>query len=140
MVNSLILFLIALVLLVHIADARRPKNSGKKAVEDDFEIEDAGEVKEDKAPKKRKSGGRKALKIGDYLKLATKTSDTEQMNRLLSKDMDRMDFLESHHLHSDLSVKNFQGEALLYVTPWNKKGYTFAKNMVHKLDWLVPVW
>jgi chitinase domain-containing protein 1 len=40
----------------------------------------------------------------------------------------------------DAKTKRFTGEALGYVTPWNGRGYDFARSYRAKLDYVSPVW
>lgn len=40
----------------------------------------------------------------------------------------------------DTEVKRFAGETLGYVTPWNGRGYDFARAFRLKLDYVAPVW
>lgn len=37
-------------------------------------------------------------------------------------------------------MKAFSGETLGYVTPWNSRGYDFAKLFRHKFTYISPVW
>ena len=73
-----------------------------------------------------------------YLHEPTPTSRNsfqKSSNRLQSTAI-----LDHHHeFNEDLSSK-FSGEVLTYVTPWNRKGYAYAKLMASKITWLVPVW
>ena len=46
--------------------------------------------------------------------------------------------LKHHHEYFEDMSKNFQGEVLAYLTPWNRKGYRNALLMATKIDWLVP--
>ena len=48
--------------------------------------------------------------------------------------------IQNYHLYNPSLPKTFDGETLVYVTPWNKKGYDLTKAMLHKLSWIVPVW
>lgn len=41
---------------------------------------------------------------------------------------------------ADAAAKRFTGEALGYVTPWNGRGYDFARAYRAKLDYVSPVW
>jgi chitinase domain-containing protein 1 len=47
---------------------------------------------------------------------------------------------ENKKYFSDTTIKNFQGTTLVYVTPWNNRGYDVAKIMNCKLDYVAPTW
>ncbi|BFZ17595.1 hypothetical protein BsWGS_20634 [Bradybaena similaris] len=52
------------------------------------------------------------------------------------------DIIKEHSLHfdRDREVKNFEGETLAYVTPWNNHGYDVAKLFGSKFNYVSPVW
>ncbi|TMW62492.1 hypothetical protein Poli38472_005110 [Pythium oligandrum] len=41
---------------------------------------------------------------------------------------------------SDVETRAFQGETLGYVTPWNNRGYDWAKQFRRKFTYIAPVW
>jgi len=75
----------------------------------------------------------------DYL-LPPTQSATAKTAKIRGKKFSPQDFLEGHHLYSDATTSAFEGEKLLYVTPWNQKGYGMATLLRRKLTWLAPVW
>ncbi|CAL1533105.1 unnamed protein product [Lymnaea stagnalis] len=46
----------------------------------------------------------------------------------------------SQYFDRDREVKNFEGETLAYVTPWNNHGYDIAKLFGAKFNFVSPVW
>ncbi|CAM9893673.1 unnamed protein product, partial [Laminaria digitata] len=42
--------------------------------------------------------------------------------------------------HAEEGTKRFPGETLGYVTPWNGRGYDFARTFRSKLDYVSPAW
>ncbi|XP_012935623.1 chitinase domain-containing protein 1 [Aplysia californica] len=52
------------------------------------------------------------------------------------------DIIKEHSLYfdRDREVKNFEGEILAYVTPWNNHGYDVAKLFGSKFQYVSPVW
>ncbi|KAG7398061.1 Chitinase domain-containing protein 1 [Phytophthora boehmeriae] len=48
--------------------------------------------------------------------------------------------LEEHSRAGTELTKNFKGETLGYVTPWNSRGYDWAKQFRNKLTYISPVW
>ncbi|KAI8377002.1 glycoside hydrolase superfamily [Blakeslea trispora] len=42
--------------------------------------------------------------------------------------------------HSKAHTKQFKGETLAYVTPWNNRGYDIVKEFKGKFDYVSPVW
>lgn len=62
-------------------------------------------------------------------------------NEFLSASIKSSYILDNYYIYNqDTRTRNFQGSVMLYVTPWNKKGYEMAKIMAPKLDYLAPVW
>jgi len=47
---------------------------------------------------------------------------------------------ENQNYASDASKRNFKGETLAYVTPWNNHGYDIAKIFNNKFTYVSPVW
>uniref|UniRef100_A0A0K0D4F8 Chitin synthase n=1 Tax=Angiostrongylus cantonensis TaxID=6313 RepID=A0A0K0D4F8_ANGCA len=45
-----------------------------------------------------------------------------------------------NHDNVDYSPRKFENPVLVYVTPWNNKGYDLAKWVSHKLTHVSPVW
>ena len=39
-----------------------------------------------------------------------------------------------------MNIKNFEGNSLIYVTPWNNHGYDIAKTFASKFTYISPVW
>ncbi|KAI9912655.1 hypothetical protein PsorP6_004843 [Peronosclerospora sorghi] len=48
--------------------------------------------------------------------------------------------LHEHARAASNMRKNFRGETLVYVTPWNKRGYELAKQFRTKFTYISPVW
>jgi hypothetical protein len=48
--------------------------------------------------------------------------------------------LENHFIFSNSSNKEFAGETLAYITPWNSLGYSNAITHKAKLTFVSPVW
>lgn len=48
--------------------------------------------------------------------------------------------LASHNNTCGGDTSNFAGEALVYVTPWNGRGYDVAKRFGRKFSYVSPVW
>lgn len=80
-------------------------------------------------------------KPADYLLPPTQSAEAANM-KIRGKDMRVQDFLEGHHFYSEAVSSAFSGETLLYVTPWNQRGYDLATllQQQNKLTWLAPVW
>eukprot|EP00878_Enallax_costatus_P041953 GHUV01048889.1.p1 GENE.GHUV01048889.1~~GHUV01048889.1.p1 ORF type:complete len:245 (+),score=75.23 GHUV01048889.1:283-1017(+) len=47
---------------------------------------------------------------------------------------------EGEHYYKDVTQKNFQGNVLAYVTPWNSHGYDVAVKWRPKFTHISPVW
>jgi hypothetical protein len=91
--------------------------------------------------------GRVQTRPTDYLLEPTSVSSNDKASRRLFTPMQKesittMDIIKHHHYYSSNTAcdKAMTGELLVYVTPWNRKGYDMAKIMSGKLNWLVPVW
>ena len=48
--------------------------------------------------------------------------------------------LEGYNHTCNPASKNFDGEVLLYITPWNGGGFDVAKRFANKITYLSPVW
>ncbi|XP_059139701.1 chitinase domain-containing protein 1-like [Physella acuta] len=61
---------------------------------------------------------------------------------LVTKSLTIRDIIREHSLYfdRDREVKNFEGETLAYVTPWNNHGYDIAKLFGAKFNFVSPVW
>ncbi|XP_013064412.1 chitinase domain-containing protein 1-like [Biomphalaria glabrata] len=61
---------------------------------------------------------------------------------LVSVNPSIRDIIREHSLYfdRDREVKNFEGETLAYVTPWNNHGYDIAKLFGAKFNYVSPVW
>eukprot|EP00904_Undaria_pinnatifida_P009081 jgi/Undpi1/5302/HiC_scaffold_2.g00583.m1 len=61
--------------------------------------------------------------------------------RLVTKAVSAASVLREHQAwHSEEGTKRFSGETLGYVTPWNGRGYDFARTFRSKLDYVSPAW
>ncbi|TYZ64743.1 hypothetical protein PybrP1_004286 [[Pythium] brassicae (nom. inval.)] len=60
---------------------------------------------------------------------------------LVTKKPKVQDILQEHlRFATDTDRKAFSGETLGYVTPWNSRGYAFAKLFRRKFTYISPVW
>jgi len=85
------------------------------------------------------SVGENAISISDYLKDPATFLPTES-NLLSSERITSRHVLQQHNKYHENLSRHYSGEIAAYVTPWNKKGYSFAKIFSKKLNWLIPVW
>lgn len=61
---------------------------------------------------------------------------------LVTENAKAKDITKEHKAYCDVEreVKQFQGETLAYVTPWNSHGYDIAKMFGNKFTYVSPVW
>ena len=80
--------------------------------------------------------------LSEYLHAPTPSEGLPSLlrRRLLREDLRVKTLIENYHLYDPSLPKTFVGETLIYVTPWNKRGYDIAKGMRHKVEWVVSVW
>jgi hypothetical protein len=120
-----IAFFIIFVLLIHVVSRKRHRE-----IEIDSEMNIDGDELKDQTNK-----------LSQYM--LQPTLNSAENNYILNKDITSITWLENHHLYRDQYNDNSRGgETLIYVTPWNKKGFYFSQLMAKqsKLTWLVPVW
>lgn len=70
-------------------------------------------------------------------------SDSNVLDRDLVTTKPKLkDIVKEHALYfdRDREVKNFEGDVLAYVTPWNNHGYNIAKLFSSKFKIVSPVW
>jgi len=121
--ERILCFLVVYLVLI---EARRQRNTVPKREEvDDLDYNNV----EIEYPNK-KSG------ITDYLKLPLALNDqvSENLDTLIGQERIGIENLLVHHYQYDRKrniQKEFQGEILVYVTPWNRNGYDFSLLMVH---------
>ena len=58
---------------------------------------------------------------------------------MLSSKLSVNMILDNYHLYNN-NTMDAENEVLAYITPWNRKGYEYAKMMASKIRWLAPVW
>lgn len=65
-----------------------------------------------------------------------------QQRGLVSASVKATDISREYQSYCDIEreVKQFQGETLAYVTPWNNHGYDVAKMFARKFTYVSPVW
>lgn len=69
------------------------------------------------------------------------TSQTLEERKLLFETPKWKDVVQNHRVYHDkIGVKNFTGDVLGYVTPWNSHGYEIAKLFGAKFTFVSPVW
>ncbi|KAL7746960.1 Chitinase domain-containing protein 1 [Sorochytrium milnesiophthora] len=75
------------------------------------------------------------------LVLHAHTAEVRQLDALISETPTASDIL-SHSGSSSSNERAFKGagKTLIYVTPWNNRGYDAAKQYGAKLDYVSPVW
>lgn len=61
---------------------------------------------------------------------------------LVTKAVKATDVVREHQSFCDIEreMKQFQGDTLAYVTPWNNHGYDIAKMFSRKFTYVSPVW
>ena len=60
---------------------------------------------------------------------------------LVSENLEAKDILENYNSYlKDTQLRNFDGDVLGYVTPWNSHGYDVAKEFGSKFTLISPVW
>ncbi|GAB1603090.1 chitinase domain-containing protein 1-like [Argonauta hians] len=72
-----------------------------------------------------------------------KLSDKTVIQRgLVTEQVKAKDIVKEHSIYCDTrrEVKNFRGETLAYVTPWNSHGYDLARQFGNKFTYVSPVW
>jgi len=70
-------------------------------------------------------------------------ADSNVVDRgLVTKKPRIKDIIKEHsqYFDRDREMKNFEGEILAYVTPWNNHGYDIAKLFKSKFQYVSPVW
>jgi hypothetical protein len=159
--------LLAVLTCARLAEARRPRAAKQRQVREDDDDDDTDvytnddDAEEDamdwsaELQRKTKTVGingeeedlpKKARSAIDFLHPPT-ALDVDQdeiprsSKRLFSKQLSKMDYLESHHLYVDGAPKSFPAnEVLMYVTPWNRKGKDYVTRMKQKVNWVAPCW
>ena len=132
------IFLLGFFLLCQAEAIRRKPKSSKTEHsndDDDYDGSDASTTT------RRKSGGGTSG-VSNYLQDPLQSTQlVTKKTKIAGTKVTADDILRNHHLYfKDTTRRQFKGEVLAYVTPWNKKGYMMAKIMAPKLTWLVPVW
>ncbi|CAF1644783.1 unnamed protein product [Rotaria magnacalcarata] len=70
-------------------------------------------------------------------------SDIDVLERnLLQEDIDPKSVLENYqsYCHSCSETRQFTYPTLIYITPWNNRGYDLVKTFTRKFDYISPVW
>lgn len=69
-------------------------------------------------------------------------TENVQQRGLVSASVKATDIVRHHQSYCDIEreVKQFRGETLAYVTPWNNNGYDIAKMFSRKFTYVSPVW
>lgn len=66
---------------------------------------------------------------------------TLEERKLVSETPKWKEVVQNHRVYHDkLNVKNFSGDVMGYVTPWNGHGYEVAKLFGSKFTFVSPVW
>jgi hypothetical protein len=134
---SYIILCLGLYLLQAEAIRRKPKSSKTEHSNDDDDYEGSDTA----TTTRRKSGGRTS-DVSNYLQDPLQSTQlVTKKTKIAGTKVTADEILRNHHLYfKETTRRQFKGEVLAYVTPWNKKGYMMAKIMAPKLTWLVPVW
>lgn len=72
-----------------------------------------------------------------------KLSDKNVIDRgLVTENVKSKDITKEHRSYCDTEreIKQFDGDTLAYVTPWNNHGYDIAKIFSQKFTYVSPVW
>ncbi len=118
------------VLAIQSSYAKRHKSKNKllgEGSDDEWHIEDTPKFHGDRR------------RPSDFL-LPPIHDDTALSSKLHTESITPLDFLVDHNKYFDAQNSAYDGEKLLYVTPWHKKGYDFATIIAAKLTFLAPVW
>lgn len=106
-------------------------------------------------PSSRKSASRNTEKIPSIdplptLQLEAKIpeqslppSDINVLQRdLLQEDITAQSILENYNSYctSCANIREFSNPTLIYITPWNNRGYDLVKIFPQKFDYIAPVW
>ncbi|XGW35396.1 hypothetical protein V3C99_018982 [Haemonchus contortus] len=81
-------------------------------------------------------------KLAEAEKVASKKDEEEENKLPLShppSSISKQSILKDHE-SVDYSPRKFTNPVLVYVTPWNNKGYDLAKWVSHKVTHVSPVW
>ncbi|CAH8607956.1 unnamed protein product [Dicrocoelium dendriticum] len=84
------------------------------------------------------------LRFSLYLRILCEIGLAQADETLLlpSKDIDTDIFLDSYSAYNRYTIneKKVNSTVLIYVTPWNKRGFEISKTFVAKFDIISPVW
>jgi chitinase domain-containing protein 1 len=70
-------------------------------------------------------------------------SETNVLQRnLLQEDLDPQTILENYQSYcfTCIEIRQFIYPTLIYITPWNNRGYDLVKIFAQKFDYISPVW
>ena len=120
-------YLILTIVIYNKGCCRRPRSrESRRALDDENE---------------NNENGRKPS-ISDYLRDPLGIEGPLNHSHILEeKDISSKNILSNHFYYElNQTKKRSTGEVLVYVTPWNRKGYKLASLIASKIHWLVPVW
>ncbi len=103
-----------------------------------FHLTNATIAPKDKSSKKQERKASDQARRSQSANLSTSSKDASE--KLSPEQLSVQELLGQNMSDVSSKERTYPQSVLSYVTPWNNKGYDFAKEFAYKMDMVSPVW